>query len=79
MVRFFLSSSTASTPPDVTAISLVFGHALSVLSSFFSSSYANAALVFSNDFKADFRFTVVDGPLAGLGVGTILDFDAVGH
>ncbi len=26
---------------------------------------AQAAIVFSNDFKADFRFTVVDGPLAG--------------
>ena len=43
-----------------------------------SGSSARAAIVFSNDFKADFRFTVVDGPLAGLGVGTVLDFDARG-
>lgn len=44
-----------------------------------SGSFANAAIVFSNDFKADFRFTVVDGPLGPqLGVGTVLDFDARG-
>ena len=43
-----------------------------------SGTTARAAIVFTNDFKADFRFTVVDGPLAGLGVGNVLDFDARG-
>lgn len=56
------------------------GVAASLMLLAIGSSPCHAAIVFSNGFQADFKFTIIDGPLASndLPVGTVLDFTAVG-